>query len=175
MTLNKEPLLMDQAGYERYLASIDILREEIRSLQKNRRAENLVIDRDSWNNTGTADIDRQERILLARLQDLIKDLSRIQIIERQNSAELGKDAIDLNDIIKIEYIFAEDDKEEETVRLVSVLGEKIDGVIDVSINSPLGSAIYQKKAGDTVSYKVEANAIKVTIKDVVKEQKFGRN
>ena len=62
-------------------------------------------------------------------------------------------------------IFSKDDVEEMTIKLVSALGLS-DGNFarEVSINSPLGKAIFGKSVGDNSSYKVNNNVINVFIK-----------
>ena len=68
-------------------------------------------------------------------------------------------------VISFDLIFSKDDVEEMTIKLVSALGLS-DGNFarEVSINSPLGKAIFGKSVGDNSSYKVNDNVIKVLIK-----------
>ena len=71
-----------------------------------------------------------------------------------------KDIVNVNDVVSLNLLFAKDDKEFITIRLVGGTSEKDD---EVSLNSPLGKAIYRKKIGDVAMYTVNDKKINVEI------------
>lgn len=163
-------LYMDKAGYESHLAEIDSIRKKIAGLSASRKANNSIIDRDTWNNTGALDIDREEQILLTTLNNLISDLSRIEIVERQEKTADNDDVIDLNDMVEVELLFNNGKQITQVLHLVSALSQSIPGVTNVTINSPIGKAIYGKRVGDIAYYQVERNNVEVFIKGHTREE-----
>ena len=66
-------------------------------------------------------------------------------------------------------IFSEDDREEEIFKLVATnpnlkFGTEIQ---EVSINSPIGNAMYHKKVGEIATYKVQDRTFTLQIKEKV--------
>jgi len=107
----------------------------------------------------------QEKLLVSQINRLALQIQNTEIIEME---EMDDDRININDKVHINMIFAKDDEEEMVVQLV---GEDISGVEEqVSINSPLGKAIYGEKIGETVSYEVNNNKIHVNLLRKVKSK-----
>ncbi len=65
---------------------------------------------------------------------------------------------------KVELLFIDDDLVEEYI-LTGDINSNIDDN-SITLNSPLGSAIYGKKVGDIVSYKVNDNTYNVEILEI---------
>lgn len=86
-------------------------------------------------------------------KSMLKDI----VILEENSNDL----VGLNNKVKI--LFVSDEEVEEFV-LVGDITSKTDNTI--TLNSPLGSAIYGKKIGDKVSYKVGDITYDVEILDI---------
>ena len=66
--------------------------------------------------------------------------------------------------IVADMIFSPDDMEEMTFKLVGASGDFNAEIQEISINSPLGSAVYKKKIGDTCSYSVNNRNFSVLLK-----------
>lgn len=107
----------------------------------------------------------------AAKKDKNKNEGRIRYLERMlKTAEVihdssGTDEVGMNNVV---HLYIEEDDETETYRLVtSIRSSSLKGLI--SIESPLGKAIYGKKVGDRVSVKVnDAYSYDVIIKGVEK-------
>ncbi len=97
----------------------------------------------------------------SRIQYLEKMLKTAKVISDKSKA----DEVGLNDTVTLYF---EDDDEEEVYRLVtSIRGNSMEGRI--SIESPLGSAIWGHKEGETVFVKVnEKSGYEVTIRKIEK-------
>ena len=161
MDSKSEKIYLDQEGYEKYLENIESVKKQLNDLNAGRKEAFDAGAGDGWDTPEFEEIERQEAVLMGNLKKLYEDLSKIVIIERHNNQEL----IDINDTVIVDLIFSKDDVEEMTIKLVSALGLS-DGNFarEVSINSPLGKAIFGKSVGDNSSYKVNDNVIKVLIK-----------
>lgn len=96
----------------------------------------------------------------AAKKDKNQNESRIRYLERMLktaqiiSDESGDDEVGINNTVEL---YMEDDDEVETYRLVtSIRGSSLNGLI--STESPLGKAIFKRKAGDRVYVKVSETA-----------------
>lgn len=107
----------------------------------------------------------------AAKKDKNKNESRIRYLERMlKTAEViqdrsTEDEVGMNNIV---HLYMEEDDEMETYKLVtSIRGNSLKGLI--SIESPLGKAIFGKKVGERVLVKVnDAYSYEVVIKGVEK-------
>ena len=84
-------------------------------------------------------------------KSMLKD---IVIVDKESNG-----TVSLN--MKVELLFIDDEEVEEYI----ITGDINSNIEDnsITINSPLGSAIYGKKVGDKVSYKVGNNTYNVEI------------
>ena len=96
----------------------------------------------------------------AAKKDKNQNESRIRYLERMLknaqivSDESGEDEVGINNVVEL---YMEDDDETEFYRLVtSIRGSSLNGMI--SIESPLGKAVYKHKVGDRVYVKVNESA-----------------
>ena len=99
----------------------------------------------------------KERMLVSQINEQINKINNVEIIE---VVEMEEDCVNIGDTIDINMLFDLNDEEEITIELV---GSEYSTEGEVSINSPLGKAIYGKKIGDMVSYNVNDNEIVVKI------------
>lgn len=86
--------------------------------------------------------------------------------------KVNDDVININDIVEVKMSFFEE--EDETMCFKLINGEidfKAD-IQEVSVSSPLGSAVYGKKINDNISYEVNKAKISGTI--INKEKPLSR-
>ena len=104
-------------------------------------------------------------MILAEIDRLYEKLERIEIVEKTDD----ENVVDIDDQVTIEVNFF---GEREICTVVLTAGEIRlfdEGCQNkISINSPMGSAIYKKKVGDITSYKVKKNEFEVRILKKVK-------
>lgn len=96
---------------------------------------------------------------MIEISEMKHKLQNIEIVESMNNESL----IDIGDIVRVDIIFDEDDREEETFKLIATTPSFNAKVKEVSINSPIGAAVYHKKVGDFATYKVKDNTFKLEI------------
>ena len=91
------------------------------------------------------------------------ELRRIVLVERQNDEEI----IDINDVLVIDICPSGEESDEMTFKLVGANGNFMAPLKEISVNSPLGTAVYKKPVGTQCSYSVQGNIINVLIKSKI--------
>lgn len=162
-----EEILVDNIGLEQF-------RNELRKLQdmqdQNSRDgsesyENAVGD--GWHdNFSFEESMRESRSIATRIDEMLKKEKYLKLIIDDNKDEA---IVNLNDIIKVKMIYSDNDIEEEIIKLTGkYLPEENNDYLEVTLNSPMGKALYKRKIGEEFSYKVNDNEIKgVVIKKIV--------
>lgn len=101
---------------------------------------------------------RKEAELFQKYNKKKSMLKDIVIVDKKSNG-----TVSLN--MKVELLFIDDDTVEKYI-LTGDINSNIDDN-SITLNSPLGSAIYGKKVGDKVSYKVGDNTYNVEILGIV--------
>lgn len=103
-----------------------------------------------------------ERMLANQIDNLKKRIESIELFEVQ---DLDEDKVNVDDTIKIKMVYDIDDEEILDITLVGGDGDSICNKI--SVNSPLGNAIYTRNIGDSVYYEVNGLKVRVDILEKV--------
>lgn len=134
---------------------------------------------DSWHdNTEYEHIQAKLEPVMNRIEYLTEKLRHVDTIEIDN-LEVSDDIININDYVKINCIYDEDDIEELIIKLVAAKNSSLTlEYEEVSITSPLGEAIFKKNVGESISYKVNENVFTAdilakakTIEELVNQEK----
>lgn len=167
--MNKnETIYMDQKGYDEHLRKIEVLKKEIQENNMRRKDAFDAGAGDGWDSPEFEEIERMNMRLTGELRNMYETLSRIVIIEKHNVQAV----VDIGDIILADMISSSSESNEITFKLVGAMGRFDSEIKEISINSPLGNAVYKKKIGDTCSYSVNNKIFSVLLKqklDLVKE------
>ena len=100
-------------------------------------------------------------MLQKRLEQMLMQKKKIEIIE---STTFDQDLVNIGDIIQLEFKYDDGDTEVEEVRLTGYWKvSSNDSIQEVSLNSPLGRAIYLQKIGSMVNYSVNDQKIFIQI------------
>lgn len=145
--LDEEGLKEYKKSIENLIKNVDRINDEISKLRKDKKIDEAN------------DLYRIKDELLARIEDKQNTLTLVKLIEKQNSENI----LDLGDTATIELDFGDDDKETCLIKLVSVDSYTENDLECVSINSPLGRALYRKNIGEKTYYMVKNNRVNVTI------------
>ena len=156
----EEPIYLDQDGYNEFLKEIEKIKEDLRKNDMGRKEAFDAGAGDGWDSPEFEEIERNNTRLVGELQRRYSELQRIVIMEKHKDS----DTIDIGDIILANMIFSPDDTEEITFKLVATSGSFGGKMQEVSINSPLGAAVYKKQIGDTCSYSVNNRNFSVYLK-----------
>lgn len=164
-------IYLDEYGYQLYLNEIEELNNEIREIQAARRGEITFSPNERYTSIEIEDLTRKEHLKLQELQILYQKRHQIERITRHNDETKA----DINDTLEIEIMYAPDDIEELIIHLVATIGTNLSNPSEVSINSPLGRAIYNGSLGQIYSYMVGENKTSVHLKQKLNlEESFGR-
>lgn len=167
----EEKVYLDKAGYEQYLAEIEKLKEDLKQNSFNKSSAHESAVGDGWHdNYAFEEAKRQELMIIGSLEAKLKGLSRIVIIEKSGDEDL----IDLGDVVTVKMTYAPDDSEDFTFKLVGSHAPAYDGEVrEISVNSPLGKSVYQKRVGTNSEYEVNSKKIGISILDRQKENTIG--
>lgn len=157
-------IYLDEKGYEQYLKEIDEIKEKIRKNSAD-IAEYQSDDAygDGWHdNFAYEQAMIKERTLMYELDNKMKGLNNIEIVKTKNKT----DYVDIGCVVEIQF-----DNEEETEKYIISGGttSKIDDTIPtITLNSPLGKAIYKKKINDIFTYEIDKKEYKGKIINITK-------
>ena len=156
-----DKIYLDKEGYDNYLKELDEIREKIRKNSSD-ISEFMSDDAygDSWHdNFAYEQAIKKESALLYELNEKKKGLSKIEIIEKRKNSN----QVEIGSIVSIMI--------EEEIEKYQLLGNtnsnfNLDIPI-ITLNSPLGKALYHKEKGDKFSYSVDFNKVEGIIIDIV--------
>ena len=157
-------IYLDGKGYEQYESEITTIKAQIIATQKE-KSEAAGQAHDWHDNAGFEYAVQEETKLRQQLQILIGKKKDIEIIERGENRNIA----DIGDIVNAEVEYAPDDIEISNFHLTgnyAINTNMFDDPMEVSLNSPIGSAIYQKGVGSKFSYDVGNNKVTGTIKSI---------
>ena len=149
-------IYLDKLGYENYLKSLEDIKKEI---DDNAKLMSLYVSDDAYgdgwhDNFAYEETMRKEAELFQKYNKKKSMLKDIVIVDKEFNG-----TVSLN--TKVELLFIDDEEIEEYI-ITGDINSNIDDN-SITINSPLGSAIYGKRVGDKVSYKVGDNTYNVEI------------
>jgi len=134
----------------------DRLAEELERLRtdgRRRVAERLKIAREHGDIRENADYDAakdDQGMMEARIRELERLLKDPDIVESPTEADSAAPGV----LVTIRPLDEDDeDEDEETYLLAASKEERIDGVRTVSVDSPFGTALLGRRAGDRVTYR----------------------
>lgn len=153
-------IYLDKTGYENYLKSLEDIKKEI---DENAKLMSLYVSDDAYgdgwhDNFAYEETMHKENELFQRYNKKKGMLKDIVIVDKESNG-----TVSLN--TKVELLFIDDEETEEYI-ITGDINSNIDDN-SITINSPLGSAIYGKRVGDKVTYKVGDNTYNVEILGIV--------
>lgn len=153
-------LKLNSKGYEDYKSEIESKKKQLLELGKF-KGEVAVECGDVWHDNHTFEqVEIQERALIRTINDMTENLKNAIIVDDE---KIEKNGIDIDNTVTVlmNFVDSGDEAEEVTVKLVGTASPS--NINEVTLNSPLGNAIYQKNIGDKASYEVNNSRIEVEI------------
>ena len=149
-------IYLDKVGFDNYLKSLEDIKKEI---DDNAKLMSLYVSDDAYgdgwhDNFAYEEAMHKENELFQRYNKKKSLLKDIVIIDKESNG-----TVSLN--TKVEILFIDDDIVEKYI-ITGDINSNIDDN-SITLNSPIGTAIYGKKIGDKVSYKVGDNTYNVEI------------
>lgn len=140
----KEKIYLTKEGYDKYLAELENMRKELANKLNNLSKLEMLSGESFY--TLTTDIKHK-----------LDGLKRIVILD-----EVEQDIINVNDIVTVNMIYPETE-ETITFELVAGMPDLGSRIMKISVNSPLGKAVYQRKIGEELSYMVDNEKVNIQI------------
>lgn len=148
---NQNKIYIDEAGRRKIEAAIDEIQKRIIVNNKSKKDHYYEEGREDghWYSSGLYEKVCNDKVLTEQIHNLRKMLQNAEIIERGDNQDL----IDIDDTVRI-AVSSNDSEDEMIIKLVGSMTDIDQAVLEVSINSPLGKAIYHKKVADSFTYLV---------------------
>lgn len=159
---NKEVLVLSEEEclkLEKELEKLSITLNTYRSKRSNGNSER------EWYIVEDGDYGVEEKIIIAEIDKLKRILNSAV---RVKDEEKVHNNVNLGDVVELNLIFDEDDQERMVVRLGTVRKNNSEGDFEtISVESPLGKAIYKQEVGNTVPYPVNGNMFQAEILNII--------
>lgn len=155
-----DKIYLDEDGYQNYLKEIEELREKIR--KNNVDISEFISDDaygDGWHdNFAYEQAINKESSLLYELDKKKRGLSKIEIVTKKNN----NNKVELGSVVTVKI-----GEDLEKYKLIGNTVSNFNEVIpNITLNSPLGKAIFNKKSGDIFSYLVDNIVIEGVIIEI---------
>ena len=155
-------IYLDKAGYENYLKSLEDIKKEI---DANAKLMSLYASDDAYgdgwhDNFAYEEAMRKEYELFQKYNKKKSQLKDIVIIDKKNNGTIGLD-------MKVEICFLDENIKEEFLLTGDVNSNMNNNTNTITLNSPLGKAIYGKKQGDKITYKVNDYTYTIEILNII--------
>lgn len=168
--MDENKIYLTQEGYEQYIAEIEKLHEKLGSSSKDKSESYRSAVGDGWHdNFAFENAKREELMVIKELEEKLARLGQIVIIDEIDDPEI----IGINSVVRLTVQLPSGRQSEQFVKLVGT--EKVDihtSPKEVSLNSPLGQAIYQSKVGEVVNYSVNGNDLVAIIEEKIDEREM---
>ena len=156
-------ILVDENGYNQYINELEKLKEQSLAISTSGSEAYEIAVGDGWHdNFAFEDTMRQSRTIAARIDNMLKMKQYLKVVK---NVKKDKNTINIGDVLDIKIYYSDDDVEEITIKLTGNYIPSVDDSIqEITLNSPLGKAIYLKKIKDKdINYIVNDKKIRVAI------------
>lgn len=158
-------IYVDENGYNQFFDELEKLKRESLLISSVGSEEYESAIGDGWHdNFAFEEIIRESRKIATRIEEMQKAKQFLKIIGNKKTKN---NIININDILKIEICYSDDDIEKITIKLTgnylpnTNTDEKIQ---EITLNSPLGKALYLRNINDdSINYEVNNHKIKINI------------
>jgi len=155
-------ILVDEYGYKQFFEELEKLKQlSLSNASAGSEAYNDAVG-DGWHdNFAFEESMRESRTIASKIDKMLKEQQSLRIVDSKN---LGDEFINIGDSFEAEIKYAEDDIEIEKLTLTGKYKPDTELKIkEISLNSPIGKAVFQKRINSSVSYIVNDREINVNI------------
>lgn len=156
--MNDPKIYVDSKGYDEYINSIELLLTKLQNNSKGKSSSYEEAIGDGWHdNFAFEEAKRQELNILQEINNKRKNIKNLVIVKKKRKRQ---DLVDIDDIIRLKIIFSKDDEEIKCFKLIGgIMPKETKDYQEITLNSLLGNAIYNKKIGTIVNYSLENNNV----------------
>ena len=153
-------ILVTEDGYNQFIKILNQLEKKLNDNGSNSTEACVSAVGDGWHDNFSFEALMEDgRKLNYQLNQMNKDKNNLKIIKDKYI----NDVVNINDIVKIKFIFSDNEYEEDIIKLT---GNYLPVNNEITLNSPLGKTIYKQKIGSKLEYKVNDSIIKIEIKKI---------
>ena len=156
-----DEILVNVEGYKQFYNKLEELKDSsTANANVLSKAFNDYVG-DGWHdNPAYEEAMRINRMIDNDILRMLEQTKKLKVIDDKYDPKL----VNIDDVVNIEFIYSENDIEKEIIKLTGKYIPNMDLEIkEVTLNSPIGKAIYKKKIGNICSYQVGNNEIKIRI------------
>lgn len=155
-------ILLSEEGYNQYLSEVEKMKELINNNGSAGSEAYRNAVGDGWHdNFDFEETMRENRTMNSKLKSLREDKKYIKIIKEKNKKD---NQVNLNSKVRIQVTYSKDDIEEYDVLLTgNYLPDTENEITEITLNSPIGKAIYQKKENNQINTKINDRNITINI------------
>ncbi len=161
--MDKEVYYVSQEGYDLFVKGIDDLRNKLNCKGKEKSESFNSAVGDGWHdNFDFEQSARDEKKILKQIDDNKKILNNLVVVKEETNDE---DIVKINDIVLLKLEYEDNSSEELLFKLVGTFytNNTNKEYQEITLNSPIGKAIYHKKFFSMTEYIVNDKKIKVYI------------
>lgn len=153
-------ILVDEEGYKQYYDKLENLKKSCLANANTLSQSCKDAVGDGWHdNPAYEEAMRISRMIDDDIQKMLDNQKYLKIVKKGN---FDKNMVDIGDVLNVKMIYSDNEEEVETIKLTGKYIPNFD-FNEISLNSPLGQAIYKKKIGEMCSYSVNGATISVII------------
>lgn len=158
----EDKIYLTTEGVEEYKNEIELLKDKLSKINTEKSIAYSGAIGDGWHdNFAYEDAKRQEDKIVAQINSLISDSNYIEIV---NDDEYYDNKVNINDIIELKFKYEDGSIDIDKFKLTGNWKSKdCDDYQEITLNSPLGKAIYMKELKSKVEYTVNDKLIVVDI------------
>lgn len=158
----EDKIYLTNEGLEEYKNEIVILKDKLSKINTEKSIAYSDAIGDGWHdNFAYEDAKRQEDKIVAQINNLVRDSNYIEIV---NVNEYYDNKVNINDIIELKFKYEDGSIDIDKFKLTGNWKSKdCDDYQEITLNSPLGKAIYMKEIKSKVEYTVNDKLIVVDI------------
>lgn len=158
----EDKIYLTTEGVEEYKNEIELLKDKLSKINTEKSIAYSGAIGDGWHdNFAYEDAKRQEDKIVAQINSLISDSNYIEIV---NDDEYYDNKVNINDIIELKFKYEDGSIDIDKLKLTGNWKSKdCDDYQEITLNSPLGKAIYMKELKSKVEYTVNDKLIVVDI------------
>lgn len=158
-------ILVDKNGYNEFFLELENLKKSLllNASEGSKAYQDAVGD--GWHDNFAFEQSMiKERNIANQIDKMLEDSKRLKIIENENE---NPDVIGVNCIIKIEFMYPNNNKEIDFVKLTGNYLPKLDSdIMEITLNSPLGKTLYKKRKNEKTFYIINEQKIDINILDI---------
>lgn len=159
--LKNNKIYLDEDGYTEYLESIEDKNKQLKDNSKSKTGSYDSAVGDGWHdNFDFEEAKRIEVSLVMQINNKNAELKNIVIVEKDNS---DYSIVNIDDIVELKFIFSDEEELEKFKLIGGYNPQEYEKYRDITLNSPIGKAIYKQKVGKVIEYKVELRTFKIQI------------